>query len=168
MRYSDSISLGESPAIRDIERLAKAGFRALLNLNTEGEPGQRLSPNVEATWAHAFALQHERASIDPGTLGSASAGRFLEALAAIDKPVYVHSLHGQRAAAMLVVHLALEHGLSSQQALAEAQARGLDCESEELRCLIESEVDRRAPLRAPSAVPSRAARAARAANGGAG
>jgi protein tyrosine phosphatase (PTP) superfamily phosphohydrolase (DUF442 family) len=157
LRYSDSISLGESPAIRDIGRLAKAGFRALLNLNTEGEPGQRLSPNVEATWAHAFALQHERASIDMSTLGSEGADRFLAALAAIDKPVYVHSLHGQRAAAMLTVHLALEHGLSGQEALAEAQARGLDCELEELRRFVESEVDRRAPVRAPRVVPTRAA-----------
>ena len=41
-RYSDGVSLGKSPTIRDIETLArKAGFRAILNLNTEGEGGLR-------------------------------------------------------------------------------------------------------------------------------
>ena len=39
-RDSDGVSLGKSPTIRDIEMLARrAGFRGLLNLNTEGEPG---------------------------------------------------------------------------------------------------------------------------------
>lgn len=68
----------------------KAGFRALLNLNTEGEPGQILSPNVEATWAHAFELQHERVSIEVGNLRSEGMYRFLETLQKIGKPVYVH------------------------------------------------------------------------------
>jgi protein tyrosine phosphatase (PTP) superfamily phosphohydrolase (DUF442 family) len=145
--YSDSISLGVSPAIRDIERLArKAGFRSLLNLNTEGEPGQRLSPNVEATWAHAYELEHERASIDVATLRSEQVSRFLETLQEIEKPVYVHSLHGRRAKAMMAIHLALERGLGGREALSEARARGLDCELEPLRRFVEAEVDRRAQV----------------------
>jgi hypothetical protein len=50
LRYSDSVSLGNSPTVPNIEVLArKAGFRALLNLNTDGERGQILCPNGEAT-----------------------------------------------------------------------------------------------------------------------
>jgi protein tyrosine phosphatase (PTP) superfamily phosphohydrolase (DUF442 family) len=145
LRYSDLISLGVSPTIRDIGQLArKAGFRALLNLNTEGEPGQRLSPNVEATWAHAFELEHQRASIDVATLRPEQVDRFLEALREIHKPVYVHSLGGQRAKAMMTIHLALERGLGGRQALTQAQGLGLDCGLEPLRGFVEAEVDRRA------------------------
>jgi protein tyrosine phosphatase (PTP) superfamily phosphohydrolase (DUF442 family) len=155
LRYSDGISLGRSPTIRDIEMLArKAGFRALLNLNTEGEPGQILSPNVEATWAHAFELRHERVSIDAGNLRSEGVDRFLETLQKIRKPVYVHSLRGRRAASLMIIHLALERWLPANEALAEAQALGMDCELEQLRAFTESEVDQRM-ARLLGDVPSR-------------
>jgi protein tyrosine phosphatase (PTP) superfamily phosphohydrolase (DUF442 family) len=105
-RHSAGVSFGKSPTIRDIEMLSrKAGFRALLNLNTEGEPGQVLSPNVEATWAHTFEMQHERVSIDPAVWRSEWVDRFLETLRTIAKPVYVHSLTGRRAATLITVHL---------------------------------------------------------------
>lgn len=144
VRYSESVSVGKSPTIRDIERLARRDeFQALLDLDTEGEPGQILSPNVEATWAHAFDLQHERVSIDVGTLRSRSVDEFLRALQRIAKPVYVHSLFGRRAAAMMIVHLALERGLSGRGAVAEGKTLGLDCEIESLRRFIEAEIDGR-------------------------
>ena len=143
-RYDDGVSLGKSPTIRDIEMLArKAGFRALLNLNTEGEPGQILSPNVEATWAHTFEMQHERVSIDLGVLRSEWVDSFLETLHKIAKPVYVHSLLGRRAAALITVHLALERKLSGKDALVEAKTLGLDCALEQLQRFTVSEVDRR-------------------------
>jgi protein tyrosine phosphatase (PTP) superfamily phosphohydrolase (DUF442 family) len=144
LRYSDSISFGKSPTIRDIAMLArKAGFRALLNLNTEGEPRQILSPNVEATWAHTFEMQHERVSINVSVLRSEWVDRFLETLQRIGKPVYVHSLNGRRAAALMIIHLGLERRLSGDEALAEAKTLGLDCALEQLQRFTVSEVDRR-------------------------
>jgi protein tyrosine phosphatase (PTP) superfamily phosphohydrolase (DUF442 family) len=144
LRYDDRVSVGRSPTIRDIEVLArKAGFRGLLNLNTEGEPGQILSPNVEATWAHTFEMQHERVSIDPAALRPELVDSFLETLQGVAKPVYVHSLLGRRAAALMTVHLALERELSGGDALMEAKALGLDCVLEQLLRFTVSEVDRR-------------------------
>jgi protein tyrosine phosphatase (PTP) superfamily phosphohydrolase (DUF442 family) len=154
VRTSDQVSLGKSPTIRDIERLArKAGFRALLNLNTEGEPGEILSPNVEASWAHTFGLQHERASIDvDGTRSGPHSDwvdGFLESLRRIRKPVYVHSLQGRRAAMGMILHLALERGLSAERALAESEALGIDCELGSLRRFLSSVIDERAGAGAP-------------------
>lgn len=157
LRYSDSISFGKSPTIRDIEMLArKAGFRALLNLNTEGEPRQILSPNVEATWAHTFEMQHERVSINVSVLRSECVDRFLETLQRIGKPVYVHSLNGRRAAALMIIHLGLERRLSGDEALAEAKTLGIDRELEQLQYFITFEVDKRAHACAPGDVTGRA------------
>jgi protein tyrosine phosphatase (PTP) superfamily phosphohydrolase (DUF442 family) len=145
VRYSDDVSLGKSPTIRDIETLArKAGFRAILNLNTEGEPGQLLSPNVEATWAHAFDLQHERVSSDVGGLRSGWVDTFLDTLRRIRKPVYVHSLHGRRAATLIIIHLGLARGLSAERAVAEAEDLGIDCEAEQFRRCVGFELEERA------------------------
>jgi len=152
-RYGAGISLGKSPTVRDIEKLArKAGFRALLNLNTEGEPGEILSPNVEATWAHTFEMQHERVSIDLEALRSERVDRFLETLLAIAKPVYVHSLLGRRAAALLTLHLALQCEISGNDALVRAKTLGLDCSLERLQRFTVSEVDRRVHRRRPAGV----------------
>ena len=148
----DRTSFGKSPTIRDIEMLSrKAGFRALLNLNTEGEPDQILSPNVESTWAHTFEMQHERVSTDLAALGSERVDEFLRALHLIAKPVYVHSLRGRRAAALVTIYLALERRVSGSDALAAEKALGLDCAPESLRRFVVSEVDRRSLPRLPAA-----------------
>ena len=159
VRYNDDVSLGKSPTIRDIETLArKAGFRAIVNLNTEGEPGQLLSPNVEATWAHAFDLQHERASSDVGGLRSGWVDKFLQTLRRIRKPVYIHSLHGRRAAALMIIHLGLARGLSADRAVADARALGIDCDlGQQLQSFIASELEQRARAEAPRPVAAQPA-----------
>lgn len=141
--YAGGISVGESPTIEAIGALArKQGFRAILCLNTEGEPGQVLSPNVEASWAHTFELQHLRVGVDPKRPFSRSVDEFLQALATSARPVYVHSLHGHRAAALLVVHVARTERIAGQAALAKVSALGLDCGSDELRRFALAEADR--------------------------
>jgi len=143
-RHDDAISFGRSPGMRDMETLAcRAGFRSLLNLNTEGEAGELLSPNVEASWAHAFAMQHERVSIDVGVMRSEWVDRFLSTLSQIAKPVYVHSLRGRRAAALMAVHMALEQGLSGSEALERARGLGLVGAPKGLEDFVVAEVDLR-------------------------
>ena len=137
------VAAGPSPTQAEIEGLArKQGMRALLNLNVEGEPGQVLSPNVEATWAHTFYMQHERLSLDVHFLDAGYVTAFLVRLERIAKPVYVHSRQGRRAAALIGILLAEQQGLSGVEAVLAARSRGLDC-GEELRPFVEAEVDRR-------------------------
>ena len=144
VRYDRDIALGRTTTVDGIGRLAREeGFRAILDLNTEGEPDELLSPNVEATWAHTFELEHGRVSTDPGRLRSARADEFLVELERIAKPVFVHSRHGRRAAALLTVHLGLERRCSGREALARARALGIDCQREDLREFVASEVDAR-------------------------
>lgn len=143
--HGRGIFSGRSPSLREIEALArKHGLRSLLNLNTEGESGELLSPNVEASWAHAFAMVHERVSIDVKVLRSEWVDRFLATVQGIAKPVYVHSQHGRRAAALIGVQLALERGLSGQELLAQARGLGLDGAPQSLTDFLVAEVDRRA------------------------
>lgn len=144
LRFSERVFLGRSPGLRDMERLARReGFRALLSLNTEGEAGEVLSPNVEASWAHTFGMQHERADFTAELPRSEWVDRFLETLRTIARPVYVHSLGGDRAAALLTVHLALERDLAGRVAVETAGTLGIECSSQRLRAFVVSEIDRR-------------------------
>lgn len=144
IRYDSECSLGLSPTRKDIERLARrAGFRALLNLNEEGEPGEVLSPNVEASWAHTFEMQHERVSFPTAQLDPVCVDRFLRALRGSAKPVYVHSLGGHRAAAMMTIQLGLAQLLRGADAVRTAKALGIDSQSEVLERFAIAEIDRR-------------------------
>ncbi len=91
VRFDSSISAGGQLSRKDIDRLAKEGFRSILNLSEEEEPGQFLSPNVEATWAHANAMEHGRVSVFVDHLHSHWVDLLLEALDELPRPVYVHS-----------------------------------------------------------------------------
>ena len=143
------IAFGRSPTIKELERLARRHhLRAILNLNTEGEPGEVMSPNVEASWAETFELAHRRVSIDTALLKPEDADRFLDELRRIEKPVYVHSLHGRRAAALLILWLGVERQRTGNEALAQARELGLECEADELREFFLSEVNKRFAARA--------------------
>ncbi len=85
-RFDSSISAGGQLSRKDIDRLAREGFRSILNLSEEGEPGQLLSPNVEATWAHANTMEHCRVSVSVDHLHSHWVDRFLEALDELPRP----------------------------------------------------------------------------------
>ena len=142
-RFDSSISAGGQLSRTDIDRLAREGFRSILNLSEEGEPGQLLSPNVEATWAHANAMEHGRASVSVDHLNSHWMDRFLEALDELPRPVYVHSETGRRAVAFLIIKMALDRHLSADQALREARSLGMECGLEALNRFVRAEVERR-------------------------
>ena len=145
VRFDEGCALGPSPSVEQVEWLARrAGFRSLFNLNEEGEAGAKLSPNVEASWAHTYGMRHERGSVSRERLDPGAVDLFLWTLAGIDKPVYVHSAGGARAAALLTIHLGLTQRSSGAEAVRAAQARGLDCRDPVLEQSVRAEIDRRA------------------------
>jgi protein tyrosine phosphatase (PTP) superfamily phosphohydrolase (DUF442 family) len=147
--FDGEIAFGRSPTVAELERLARRHhLRSLLNLNTEGEVGEVMSPNVEASWAETFELAHRRVSIDTALLKPEDADRFLDELRRIEKPVYVHSHHGRRAAAFLILWLGVEHQRTGNETLAEARELGLECESDALREFCLSVVNKRFAARA--------------------
>jgi protein tyrosine phosphatase (PTP) superfamily phosphohydrolase (DUF442 family) len=152
LRLAAGLALGSSPSLAQIEDLVRRdGLRSLVNLNTEGEVGEVLSPNVEASWAHALDLRHERASFSAELPRSGDVDRFLRVLAAVPRPTLVHSLHGRRAAAMILVHLGLERGLTGVGAVRAAADLGVSVTLDSLRAFAEAEIDRRGSGPTPAA-----------------
>lgn len=142
-RLHDDLAGGSQPSLAGLERLARQGFRSILNLSAEGEEGAPLSPNVEASWAHALDLQHGRLSVYLDNLRPELVESFQRALTALPRPVYVESRTGRRAAAFLTLQLALERALSADEAFAAARELGMDCELEELKNFVRAALERR-------------------------
>jgi hypothetical protein len=68
-------------------------------------------------------------------------------LSSIARPVYVHSLHGRRAAAMLIIHLALYGGMAADPAVEEGRRLGIAWNGARLLAFARSEVNGRLPSR---------------------
>lgn len=149
-RLDAALSGGAQPTQAGLERLAREGFRSILNLSAEGEEGTQLSPNVEASWAHTFAMEHGRLAVFLDNLRPELVARFQRALASLPRPVYVESRTGRRAAAFLTLQLALQRSLGAERAFAEALALGMDCELEELRGFVRAALERRDALPSPT------------------
>jgi len=148
-RLEGGLAGGPQPDRAGLERLARLGFRSILNLSAEGEAGLPLSPNVEASWAHALGLVHERQSLFLEHLRSEEVERFRAALARLPRPCFVGSRGGQRAAAFLTLELALARGYSAEVACEAARGAGLEFEDERLRRFVRSELERRGPATPP-------------------
>lgn len=114
-RFLDAIALssdlaaGPSPDKPDLEYLRQRGFRSLVSLNAEGAPGELLSPNVEASWAHAEDLAHARVTLYEFPT-AADVDLFLETYEALPKPVYVHSLDGSSALTLAWIAVSVTGG----------------------------------------------------------
>ena len=117
---------------RGIEELWRAGFRSIVNLAHEGEPGQILSPNVEASWAHTFELEHARLSVGPFPRRE-DFERLCVLLDDLPRPIYLHSTGGERALALGVAGVGRRRGWSGEQALREAESRAIVLRSDSLK-----------------------------------
>ena len=117
---------------RGVEDLWRTGFRSIVNLAHEGEPGQVLSPNVEASWAHTFELHHARLSV--GHYPSKEEfERLCQLLEELPRPIYLHSTGGERALVLGLASVALRRGWSAEQALREAGSRAIALRSDSLK-----------------------------------
>ena len=125
---------------RGVEELWRAGFHSIVNLSLEGEQGQILSPNVEASWAHTFELDHARLSVGHSPRKE-EFERLRQLLDELSRPIYLHSTCGERALALGVASVARRRGWSGEQALREAGSRVIALRSDSLKHFLLETVD---------------------------
>jgi len=142
-QLDERVLAGGELSRRDLDALARQGVRSIVDLREEGEPGQQLSPNVAAAWAHACDLEYRRVSVSEAHLQAKHVKLFVQALEASPRPVYVQSANGLRAAAFLILRLALEQGLDAAGALARARSLNLPALSPALERFVREELRRR-------------------------
>lgn len=134
-RLFEGVRIGGALSQRDLAGLARRGFRAVVRIGHEGEPGQLQSASVEASWAHAFDLEHRRVYLH-GLPRGEHVEELRRALTLVPRPAYLHSGGDERAAALAIVLLALERQLDADRALTAAAASGLELRDESLRAFV--------------------------------
>jgi uncharacterized protein (TIGR01244 family) len=112
---------GDTP--RDVfHSLAEQGFRVVVNLRLDGEPGVA----EEAAAVDAAGLRYVHLPMTPSAPEFETAEQFLEVVAdPSNQPVYIHCASANRVGGVWAIKRVVQDGWTREAALAEGQAIGL-------------------------------------------
>ena len=145
MRISEDLTVAAQPSEAELNALADAGFKTVINIRTAGEDMQPLSPEGEGDVVRDAGMAYEHLPVSMKDADAALVDRFRETLAAAEKPAFVHCKLGQRAGAMVMMDHAVRMGWTGQQTLDQAKQMGFDCtNNEKLADFVKRYVDQHA------------------------
>ena len=128
------------PEAHDMQNLAEAGFKAVVNLRQPGEQGEKLSPQTEAEEVREAGLEYLHYPVSPPDLTAAKAKGLAVRLEQLPGPVAIHCASGRRASLMALVSWAHQHNCGASAAADRGRESGLDISEAELSpMLVESE-----------------------------
>ena len=119
-KISDKISIGGALRDGDAQDLENRGFVTVINLMTPDE-----SSDGEEKLVKGVGMTYAPIPVAPNTLDDITVARFLQVVESSTGPVAVHCKSGGRAGLMALVALAIEHGWSVDDALAQGEKLGI-------------------------------------------
>lgn len=141
MRINDQVTVGPQPSADEICNLRQQGFETVVNFRTDGEEEQPLSTADEAETVRAAGMEYQHLPVSIKSMGPEQVDAFRQDFPKLPKPVFAHCKSGKRAGAMVMMHMAVEQGMSGEQTLQQAEEMGFECEKEELRQFVKTYVD---------------------------
>ena len=126
------------PEAQDMQDLAGAGFKSIVNLRQEAEKGEKLSPQAEAEKARESGLKYLHFPVSPADLTAANAKEFADKLEQLPSPVAIHCASGRRASLMGLASWAQQNGCDATAAAERGQKSGLKISEADLSPLLEA------------------------------
>lgn len=121
-QVTDDIAISGQPSPEDLDALKAQGFRTIVNLRTDDEPGLL---DDEEREVESRALNYAAVPVSPALLDDVAVARFSQELESIDgKPALVHCRSAGRAGMMVLLHMAVQNGWSVQKALQTGKEMG--------------------------------------------
>ncbi|EMI57730.1 beta-lactamase hydrolase domain-containing protein [Rhodopirellula sallentina] len=143
MKFSDAATVGPQPREAELKSLAADNYQAVINLRTEGEDDQPMSPAEEADVVRAHGMEYLHHPVSMDAIDESLVDAFRRQYVALPKPVFVHCKSGKRAGAMMMMHTAAENGMSGEEALEKAKEMGFECDQPELEKFVKQYVNNR-------------------------
>jgi uncharacterized protein (TIGR01244 family) len=140
-KLTDKVTVGGQPSVDDLHTLRAQGYVAVVNLRTEGEAGQPLSPEAEGFAAHELGLDYRHLPVAIPELGPDHVHRLRKAIDQASGPVYVHCGAGQRACALSLLATA-EPGTRGEALIARAAEAGLPVHDQRLGDFVRERAER--------------------------
>lgn len=143
MQISEEVTVGGQPSGDKLEQLAKDGFKTVVNLRTEGEEDQPLSPDVEGDKVRELGMEYVHFPVSRDEMSPELEDEFRQRLPSFATPVFVHCGSGKRAGAFVVMDKAIKEGWSGEATLQRAEEMGFECNVPEIKEFVKSYVDSR-------------------------
>ena len=142
IKISEEITVGAQPTEEALRQLAEDGYKAVVNLRVAGENDQPISPKEEGVQVKELGMRYLHIPVSMDTMEPQTVDRFRQEVARLPSPVFVHCHKGMRAGALVMMHTAIESGVSGEQTLDKAAELGFQCDIPQLKQFVESYIDR--------------------------
>ncbi len=144
-KVTDDIFIGGQPSETDLNAIKAKGFKSIINLRATSEESI-LRPGEEKSKAEELGIKWVNIPVTKETIDDDTVKNVSDIIKELKKekaPVFIHCGSGKRAGAMTLLHLAVENGLTVEEAFETAHNLGFDCESEpELKKFFEDYIKR--------------------------
>jgi uncharacterized protein (TIGR01244 family) len=138
----DRFSVGKShPTTHELKAIGQEGFASVVNLRTEQEKEQPLSPAREAETVRQLGIGYLHYPVSSDSISPELVDGFRERIAQLPGPVFVHCKSGTRSGAFTMMHVASESGMPGDEALRKAKEMGFECDSVELEQFVKDYID---------------------------
>lgn len=125
IRIDNHCAVGKGhPDAEALTELRDQGFRAVVNLRTQDEQNQPLSPEQEGDTVRRLGMDYLHIPVSPQALAPELVDRFCEQVAHLPKPVYIHCASGKRSGAFTMMDRGVEQNLSGQEVVDRAVQMG--------------------------------------------
>jgi uncharacterized protein (TIGR01244 family) len=142
-KFSDQITVGPQPTEDELQKLQSRGFKTIVNFRHDGEDQQPLSPDAEGQRVEKLGMAYLHVPVSMSKLTPALVDQFRREFRNISKPVYAHCKLGTRAGLMVIMHTAVEQGLTGRQALEKATQLGFKPQKVQVEQFLTDYVDSR-------------------------
>ena len=102
-----------------------------------------MSPEEEGEVVQGTGLKYLHVPVSMDGMDEKKVDQFREQYQSLPKPVFAHCKSGKRAGAMMMMHTAVEQGISGEQALEKAKEMGFECDKPELEQFVKQYVNNR-------------------------
>lgn len=141
MQINEQVTVGGQPSEDDLKQFAGDGFKTVVNLRTEGEEDQPLSPAAEAEKVRELGMEYVHFPVSKDEMSPELEDEFRERLPTFARPVFVHCGSGKRAGAFVVMDKAIQEGWSGEDTLQKAEEMGFECKVPEIKEFVKNYVD---------------------------
>ncbi len=121
-KINDDLAIAGQLTPEQLQQIAQEGFKSVLNLRSADEEGFL---NNEQQQVEALELYYIHLPVKVETINDEVAAQVLKKIDELSKPILVHCNNAMRAAAMVLMYIATQQGVSLSQAFKQAEQFGL-------------------------------------------
>lgn len=141
IKINDHITVGGQPDEAELRQLARDGFKTVVNLRTEGEQEQPLSPADEGEQVEKLGMAYRHIPVPQTGLTPHAVDAVRSALDGLATPAFIHCHSGMRAGATVMIDTAIKAHWTGERTIETAMDMGFECKAPAMKAFVKNYVD---------------------------